>query len=269
MEAIRGTDPGPWSGAAPRRSRGPCGHYRGPGMSVHRHPGRDDGRLRATSWRGDPTVAQVVVRARVTDAEVRALLDELRSRGCTAVVTAALAPPEQQPFLAAGFEEHERLHLLRRDVAPLPARPDGVTLRRARPADHPEVLAVDHLAFPPFWRFDEAALEDALDATPAVRFRVALRPGTSAVAGYAVTGRAGGRGYLQRLAVHPECQRRGLGTALVADGLRWLRRWGAREVLVNTQEANAGALALYEALGFARQPHGLAVLRRALAVGTP
>lgn len=238
-------------------------------MSVHRHPGRDEGRLRATSWRGDPTVAQVIVRARVTDADVRQVLDELRARGCRSVVTAALAPPEQQPFLAAGFEEHERLHLLRRDVSPVPGRPSEVTLRRARAADRPAVLAVDHLAFPPFWRFDETGLEDALDATPSVRFRVALDPEAATVAGYAVTGRAGSRGYLQRLAVHPERQRRGLGTALVADGLRWLRRWGAREVLVNTQEANAGALALYEALGFERQPHGLAVLRRTLAVGTP
>lgn len=236
-------------------------------MSVHRHPGRDDGRLRATAWRGDPTVAQLVVRGRVTDAEVRETLEELRRRGCAAVVTAALAPPEQQPFLAAGFEEHERLHLLRRDVAPLPD-PGRAVVRRARAADRPEVLAVDHLAFPAFWRFDGAALDDALDATPAVRFRVALRPGAGVV-GYAVTGRAGARGYLQRLAVHPDSQRLGMGRALVADGLRWLRRWGAREVLVNTQEANAAALALYEALGFVRECHGLAVLRRPLTVGTP
>lgn len=214
-------------------------------------------------------MAQVVVRGSVTDAEVRATVDELRRSGCRAVVTAALAPAEQQAFLAAGFEEHERLHLLRRDAAPLPHAPTGVALRRARPGDRPAVLAVDNLAFPPFWRFDDAALDDALDATPSVRFRVALEPGRAVVAGYAVTGRAGARGYLQRLAVHPESQRSGLGTALVADGLRWLRRWGAREVLVNTQEANAAALALYEALGFSRQPQGLAVLRRALTVGTP
>jgi ribosomal protein S18 acetylase RimI-like enzyme len=84
------------------------------------------------------------------------------------------------------------------------------------------------------------------------------------VAGYAITGRAGPRGYLQRLAVDPSVQRQGIGAALVADGLRWLRRWGAREVLVNTQVGNGPALALYEALGFRLQPDGLAVLRRDL-----
>ena len=129
------------------------------------------------------------------------------------------------------------------------------------------MLAVDHLAFPPFWRFDDQAIDDAVEATPSARFRVGLDPGSDEPVGYAVTGRAGSRGYLQRLAVHPRCQRSGLGTALVADGLRWLRRWGAREVLVNTQEANAAALALYEALGFERERHGLAVLRRDLSAG--
>jgi ribosomal protein S18 acetylase RimI-like enzyme len=104
-------------------------------------------------------------------------------------------------------------------------------------------------------------------ATPSARMRVASRAGGEAVVGYAITGRAGSRGYLQRLAVAPDGQRSGIGTALVADGLRWLRRWGAREVLVNTQEDNHAALALYAALGFTREPTGLAVLARPLDVG--
>ena len=65
--------------------------------------------------------------------------------------------------------------------------------------------------------------------------------------------------------MHPDHQRAGLGGALVVDGLRWLRRWGAKEVLVNTQEGNEPAVRLYEALGFQLRPEGLAVLR--LAVG--
>ena len=50
----------------------------------------------------------------------------------------------------------------------------------------------------------------------------------------------------------------------MVDGLRWLRRWGAKEVLVNTQEGNEPAVQLYEALGFELRPEGLAVLRLAL-----
>ena len=88
---------------------------------------------------------------------------------------------------------------------------------------------------------------------------------TGGLIGYAITGRSGRRGYIQRLAVHPDCRGVGLGTALVTDGLRWLRRWRVRQAIVNTQFDNGRALALYERLGFARQPLGLSVLSAGLA----
>ena len=105
-------------------------------------------------------------------------------------------------------------------------------------------------------------LGDALAATPLSRFRVATdgRP-----VGYAITGRAGRRGYLQRLAVDPDHHRRGIGVALVADSLRWLRRAGASAAVVNTQVGNDGALALYLATGFVPEPHGLTVLSHGMA----
>ena len=85
-----------------------------------------------------------------------------------------------------------------------------------------------------------------------------------AVIGYAVTGRAGSIAYLQRLAVLPERQRRGIGFALVLDGLVWARRRGATSMLVNTQETNQAAVDLYEHMGFRREAYGLAVLERPL-----
>jgi ribosomal-protein-alanine N-acetyltransferase len=129
------------------------------------------------------------------------------------------------------------------------------------------VLELDRLAFDPFWRLDESGLDEAVAATPHTRFRVALandEPGTETVVGYAITGRAGRRGYLQRLAVHPDAQGQGLGLLLVADALRWLRRWRAERAMVNTQLANGRALALYEGVGFRREPSGLSVLGREL-----
>ncbi|HEX4866877.1 MAG TPA: GNAT family N-acetyltransferase [Acidimicrobiales bacterium] len=236
-------------------------------MSVHRHLSREDGRLRTTTWRGDPSTAQLVARGRPSTRALEDALAELAQSGFATVVTSALSPAEQAPFLDAGFTVHERLHLLRRGVERPPRPPADVALRKARAEDRPQVLAVDGAAFLPFWRFDQAGLDDAVAATPSARMRVALRAGADEVVGYAITGRAGGRGYLQRLAVSPDCRRAGIGTALVADGLRWLRRWGAREVLVNTQEGNQAALALYDALGFTREPGGLAVLARSLDVG--
>ena len=226
-----------------------------------------DDRLRVAPWRGDPATAYVVARtARPTVGALAHLLDQLAAGGYRAALTAALPPADHGPYLANGFVVRERLHLLGRPVEPFPeARPPvDLALRRARHRDRDRVLAVDGAAFPGFWRLDGPGLDDALGATPTARFRVAHRAG-GAVVGYAVTGRAGARGYLQRLAVHPAAQRSGIGTVLVADALRWLRRWGGREVLVNTQEDNEAAVALYEHLGFRRQPEGLAVLERALS----
>jgi hypothetical protein len=43
------------------------------------------------------------------------------------------------------------------------------------------------------------------------------------------------------------------------EGVRWLALWRANRELVNTQESNTTALALYESLGFQRKPDGLTV----------
>ena len=194
-----------------------------------------------------------------TAAFVRRCLTELSARGYRRVVTSALTPAEQLGFLAAGFTVSEQLHLLSHDLRNLPdAAVQGIRLTRAARRDTDEVLALDARAFEPFWRLDPRSLREAIGATPSARFRIA-RSGADLV-GYAVTGRAGRRGYVQRLAVAPEVQRRGVGTALVVDGLRWLRRRRAREALVNTQLGNDAALQLYERLGFRRQPSGLSVL---------
>lgn len=204
---------------------------------------------------------------------VRHCADRLAAQGFTRVVTAALAPAEQAGFVSAGFAVEQQLHLLAHDLAGLPAvRPaPGVRLRRARPTDIDAVVAVDNDAFDPFWSMDPAGIDEALTATPRSRFRVAVdRAATygaapeGCVVGYAITGRAGPRGYLQRLAVTPLHQGQGTGRALVIEGLRWLRRWRVDECLVNTQVGNDAALALYTSLGFRPQPDGLSVLALAL-----
>jgi ribosomal protein S18 acetylase RimI-like enzyme len=221
-------------------------------------------RVRTGPWRGDHDVAYLTP---LPDAPlpsavfVRRCLDQLAARGFRRVITSALSPAEQAGFLGAGFEVHERLHLLEHDLREVP-KADLSCLRRAGADDHPRVLAVDARAFPSFWRIDETSLGEALHATPNSRFRVAAVDGR--VDGYAVTGRAGRRGFLQRLAVDPEVQRQGLGRALCVDALRWLRRWRVEQAVVNTQMGNEAALALYESLGFRREAAGLSVLSAAL-----
>lgn len=217
-------------------------------------------RLRVGPWRSDPDVAELasVLNTRpVRRQSIERGLEVLRSRGYRRVVTNALTGPEQAAYLEVGFAVHERLHLLAHDMRRLPPAPTHVGLRRGRRRDREDILAVDAAAFDPFWRLDELGLVDAISATPSSRVRVDAGRG---VRGYAVTGRAGTRGYLQRLAVHPAHQSRGVGSALVVDALRWLRRRGCDLAMVNTQEVNGSALQLYQHLGFGLRPDGLAVL---------
>jgi len=221
--------------------------------------------LRTVAWRGRDDVALVTVRPGAPPpgaGDLAALVHRATAAGLRRLVTGALTDLEAEPFRLAGFTVHDRLHLLRHDMVDLPALDSPVRLRRARRLDVEAALAVDARAFEPFWRLDRGGLDDALAATTAARFRVAEDDG---VVGYAVTGRSAARGYLQRLAVDPERWRRGVGAALVADGLRWLRRRHVRVAVVNTQVGNDGAFSLYRRMGFVPEPRGLTVLTLPLA----
>lgn len=225
-------------------------------------------RVRTGPWRGDRLVAYLAPTADtgpLSSGFVRHCVARLGQRGYQRVVTSALAIGEQQPFLDAGFTVEQRLHLLAHDLHDLAPRPrmTEVSLVDGAPLVA-EVVEVDSRSFDPFWQMDDEGISEAVGATPRSRFRVA-RSAAGRVLGYAITGRAGRRGYLQRLAVDVDCRRRGLGHLLVLDGLWWLRRWRANLALVNTQIGNEGALALYQSLGFRLEPSGLSVL----SIGVP
>lgn len=226
-------------------------------------------RFRVGPWHADASTAYLTLTPEVTRPSVAGLqrcLERLRDEGYSSIITSALHPEEARPFLQAGFAEYDRLRVLSHDLSDLdpPHRSTDarVRLRRARRSDRADALAVDALAFPPFWRLDEAGLDEAIDATPRTRFRVAQLDGHTI--GYAVTGRAMTQGFLQRLATDPRHMGRGVGSALVLDALRWARRRHVQRVLVNTQDDNDRALALYGQLGFQLTATDLVVLTRAV-----
>lgn len=266
-----------------------------PGLSKPRKPGSIapglqrrlvQRRLRVCPWQGNPRVVLVApssAQRRPTVGDILACVRSLMEMGVEATITPALGLFEAEPFFQAGFQLHERLHLLSKDLVSYQPQPLGETLTEAHARaarSHPlrdadltarisiakagrrhrqAMLNVDEAAFHGFWKFDHRSLSDALNATPHNYARLARHGSTNL--GYAITGLSGDRGYLQRLAVVPEAQGLGLGAALVHDSSTWLRSRGARSAMVNTQEQNTRALELYERAGFIRQRDGLVVLR--------
>jgi ribosomal protein S18 acetylase RimI-like enzyme len=227
-----------------------------------------DDRFVVVPWHADPSIALLTVsgRPRPRPGNVRRVLDALAGDGFVDVITPALHLDEAGTLIGLGFEEFDRLKVLGHDLVDLdPPRPTpdpAVRLHRARRRDHPAALEVDAAAFPSFWQLDRSGLHDALRATPRHRFRIASCD--HGVVGYAVTGRAGSQGFLQRLAVRPALGGRGLGSSLVIDALHWAARRRVARLLVNTQEDNHRALDLYHRLGFELTPTDLVVLRRPL-----
>ncbi|MEZ5341145.1 MAG: GNAT family N-acetyltransferase [Acidimicrobiales bacterium] len=216
--------------------------------------------LRVATWQGADGVALVgpARNGRMPDADTLvACVNTLAEQGITKAVTPALAAYDCVPFVRAGFELYERLHLLSRRLDLPPPAPTMRT-KSGRRWHLDTVLDIDQRAFEAFWRFDVVALNEARHATPTSRYRVLALEGT--IVGYHVTGKAGTRGYLQRLAVDPSYAGQGIGTELVFDSLSWLHQHRVAEALVNTQERNTRALALYERHGFVRQQEGLTVL---------
>jgi ribosomal protein S18 acetylase RimI-like enzyme len=226
-------------------------------------------RFRVRPWHQDPNVAYLIPLTNAVTLKPDVLTgtrNRLRAMGFTRLYTAAVGAEERDAMAEDEFTVYEELHLLRHDLrGPIPDRPGRRTrprLRRGRRRDHTALLELDSSAFGPFWRLDRDGLHEACNATPISRLRVT---DDGARSGYSITGRAGPNGYLQRLAVAPHVESRGLGTALLADSLHWLRRRGATSVLVNTQMDNHRALDLYERVGFERESERLSVLQRDLA----
>jgi ribosomal protein S18 acetylase RimI-like enzyme len=226
---------------------------------------RGDGLVcRARTWPSLPDTAQLVMYQQVrppTTADLERWSDQLAQMGFARLRTSALATAAARRVELAGFHTIQELVLLQHDEPRTAARPRTSTSRLLTDRQA-EAARIDRAAFGAEWSLDASAIDDVRHATPAHRARTA---GGTAFQAYAITGRDARQGFLQRLAVAPEHQGQGLGTALVQDSLRWSGRWRADRVLVNTPTTNLVALALYERLGFHRLTERLRVYERSLA----
>ncbi|HEY5578913.1 MAG TPA: GNAT family N-acetyltransferase, partial [Acidimicrobiia bacterium] len=150
------------------------------------------------------------------------------------------------------------LDLFRRQIA-RPVEAPEWPIRQPRRPPWGAANRVDRDSFEPLWRLGELGLKEAFDA---ISRSVFLAVGDAEeLAGFAIVGTGGGIGYLQRIAVHPNHRRRGIGRALVRAAFHFVHRHGGHSILLNTQPDNQAAAALYESEGFVRDRSRLLVLR--------
>lgn len=187
-------------------------------------------------------------------------VDALREVGATAVLSPPLPRSAQKTWCDAEFVHHADLALLRTTLDRIP--PPAHLVLVGGEADVDEALRIDAAAFDDFWQFDRRAMCEAMAATPRSVLHV-VRDSAGGLAGFAISGAGTSIAYLQRLAVDPGSQGRGIGRSLVRSSARWAKRMGSRVLMLNTQLDNDNAIALYESEGFTALDEPLAVLKSA------
>ena len=227
--------------------------------------------VRLDERRRNEAVTSVTIASDTTEAlsscAIGQMLDLYAAHPPDVFRTPAITHAEAAGYAECGFEIISVLRLLTHDLERLRELPRAaVSTDRTRMSRIGACVDVDQRAFGADQCFDRLDLLAALDATSRSRLRVVTTPGRGVaradLAGFAITGRAGTRGYLQRVAVDPARAGRGLGTALVVDALRWCRARGVAKVVVNTGTDNHRALALYRRLGFIDTPLDLLLMER-------
>ncbi len=118
------------------------------------------------------------------------------------------------------------------------------------PADTPAVVALENLTFDQLWRHDAASFIEVAATYP--YFVVA--EDERGICGYQFNTVDAATGYLVRIAVHPRVAGMGVGTRLMAEAVRYFERRRVWKIVLNTEETNTRAHALYERFGFHRVP---------------
>lgn len=213
--------------------------------------------IRISPWRAEDRSALITplnVFERTESEIIESAVSRARELGYVKLFTSALLDNDTPRFVEYGFQLKEQLHILRRNTeSPSINYKIRIRSKKPSPTDLDAVVKLDQLCFDSYWTMNKQGLLEAESATSRARFRIAQLKGANGspeIVGYALTGSGNKKGYLQRLAVHPDFQGHGIGQQLVADGIEWLRFWRVNEMYVNTQIKNENALSFYLKMKF-------------------
>ncbi len=122
----------------------------------------------------------------------------------------------------------------------------GIGIRHAILRDLPRIMEIELLTFGKQWDYFQfkASLDDV--------FLVAVDAATGDVVGFLVACccTISQRGIILRIAVHPNHQGRGIGTDLIHEAFKELKRLGLHDVELDVDIVKPKAQRLYEKLGF-------------------
>ncbi len=211
----------------------------------------------ARPWNRDVPDAHLAL-VRGTSTFLNECAEYLGTLGIPAVASPPLPSTAVRLWTDAGYQAFESLDVFGRaleDRLLAPASP----VQTERSPDWSSVESVDRSSFGPFWRLDPNGLRDAFTATPR---SVLLTVNDPDLVGFSIVGAGTFAGYLQRIAVAPDRQGRGIGRSLVRASMLWARRHGARQMLLNTLPGNEAAAHLYLDEGFSRLDDRLVILRK-------
>jgi ribosomal protein S18 acetylase RimI-like enzyme len=175
-------------------------------------------------------------------------LEEIQGRQRQPVAALAYTEWFERLLKSSRWKEHQRVVLLKfkgRASEPLELGSDYL-LRPMVSSDVEWVTQIDQDCFEPLWQQSEDAIRRGYQQTS---YATVMEYRDKVIA-FQFTTTSAYNAHLARLAVLPDQQGKGVGTALVLDLLNRVKQPLIHEVTVNTQQDNPNSIRLYQKLGF-------------------